>query len=1097
MKHWRITLCALLCFVLLAIFAQTTRVEAAATLTVYLDPAAGNDSADGLTEATAVKTYETAYGKVKAEGGTIVLLSDLEITTDVRLPKSPGTKMVTLTSKTGAEGISGTTDIRFNANTTLENLTVTLKKASSSYGIYGEGYKLVIGENVNCVGIDGYYFSLVGGKRWASASSTDLTVMSGTWRNIYAGTKGYKSGTTVAGVTKDVKLTVTGGTMTGFISPAYSNSAVIGGDVDIHLSNMTAATVYCSPAYTATVSGNVNVTLGEGTNITGSVFCGGDGSGSVTGAVNIILDGADTSGYRQIVVGGDDGYKGSVGSTGITLKKGIVGSGIKDFGTAALDVAQGDTLTIKDAVVVVDTAKCDGQLIFSGAATLNTKAVTGTLNCQIDGDVLINQKYVSAPAGASVVFPESTGVSEYDGSWEKRDLEQFRGLVLTAASGVTVNLYTGFDMTSTAQAKVEPYLVEGNTKYYSNISGKFHYVASGTGYYTYQKNVYISPEEALITTRINATPDKKTGTGWHTSKVYMQTDQVLKVLVSDKALWPEYADVFTTPAFGAGKAAHQHTTQTEMERFIQGLDDADDDMYVYSMGKSAQYNHDIPLVMFTTTDLSGAASLEEAAELVKANGKPTIHYRAHIHGDEYASGEGALAVIKILDGIYGQQVLEKVNVYVIPRLNPDGAQNNLRDFKDDLDGNRDALRMEGSEMTLHHKVFCLFEPEVMLDGHEAYLRQEHEAIAAYGAMIACGFSAQSNQSFRDMSTDMVQSIFDLLEEKGLDGIYYDSEVNGNNPNVARGYVGNQGTLFFLIETRGIRAGKDMYERRVISQVLSATAVIDYVANNAEAVQKVVDDERNRIIDGGMTYNADRVVQLETDSVEHKELAQECIKVDTATGEVTNVTYTPKIYETILRSRTAPTAYVIPAGESFTDAVLELMDKQHIAYSRLPEGAVVQLQQYTGSTTKAELTEEMEVTFPNGAYVFCMNQVRGTILSLLMEPDVTDAASYKGTIAQQGIITAADGVFPVYRYVQDLNSDGSITYDAPITTIRGDMNGDGDVTDADALYLLRHTLFSERYPISQSGDVNGDGDVTDADALYLLRFTLFSERYPLH
>ena len=63
-------------------------------------------------------------------------------------------------------------------------------------------------------------------------------------------------------------------------------------------------------------------------------------------------------------------------------------------------------------------------------------------------------------------------------------------------------------------------------------------------------------------------------------------------------------------------------------------------------------------------------------------------------------------------------------------------------------------------------------------------------------------------------------------------------------------------------------------------------------------------------------------------------------------------------------------------------------------------------------------------------------------------------------------------------------------------VRGDMNGDGDVTDADALYLLRHTLFSDRYPISQSGDVNGDGDVTDADALYLLRYTLFSERYPL-
>jgi len=63
-------------------------------------------------------------------------------------------------------------------------------------------------------------------------------------------------------------------------------------------------------------------------------------------------------------------------------------------------------------------------------------------------------------------------------------------------------------------------------------------------------------------------------------------------------------------------------------------------------------------------------------------------------------------------------------------------------------------------------------------------------------------------------------------------------------------------------------------------------------------------------------------------------------------------------------------------------------------------------------------------------------------------------------------------------------------------IRGDMNNDGDVTDADALYLLRNTLFPDRYPITQSGDVNGDGVVTDADALYLLRNTLFPDRYPL-
>ena len=63
-------------------------------------------------------------------------------------------------------------------------------------------------------------------------------------------------------------------------------------------------------------------------------------------------------------------------------------------------------------------------------------------------------------------------------------------------------------------------------------------------------------------------------------------------------------------------------------------------------------------------------------------------------------------------------------------------------------------------------------------------------------------------------------------------------------------------------------------------------------------------------------------------------------------------------------------------------------------------------------------------------------------------------------------------------------------------ILGDINEDANVDDADAMYLLRYTLFPSRYPIAQSGDVDGSATVDDADALYLLRHTLFPSRYPL-
>ena len=64
-------------------------------------------------------------------------------------------------------------------------------------------------------------------------------------------------------------------------------------------------------------------------------------------------------------------------------------------------------------------------------------------------------------------------------------------------------------------------------------------------------------------------------------------------------------------------------------------------------------------------------------------------------------------------------------------------------------------------------------------------------------------------------------------------------------------------------------------------------------------------------------------------------------------------------------------------------------------------------------------------------------------------------------------------------------------------MRGDFTGDARTDSADAIYLLRHVLFGDDYPVNQSGDFTDDEECSSADAIYLLRHVLFGDDYPLN
>lgn len=1047
-----------LCMVPITIFAAEAR-------TVYLDPASGLDTNNGLTETAPVQTVAAAYAALAgADEGKIVLLSTLTLSAATTFPACD--IPVTITGS----GITTGNHIFFAGDTTLENITLTLTASNNTRYISSEGHDLTIGKGVtNKNGGSGYRFCLTTRYGEGSVDGATLTVKTGNWRNVFAA--GYSKATT-----GDATLVVTGGNISNLLGPTYSGNVT--GNVTMAVSGATVGSICMAPNETGTVAGNVSLTLGSG--VSGKLRIKRlHENATVNGTATVTIDG-DCSGLTEIAHIGSG--VGDITKTRLVLKSGTLDVTPCTFDEVSVEIPQGKTMTLNSCAITANTVNSAGTLLFTGAASLNTTAVTGTLNCDITDATLPEHAYVTAPAGSSVTFPAATGVKENNGFWRASsgefDAANFKGLVLyTTVDGITVELYK--DFSPDAANLVVPTYTEGRYQYYAVNANDIYYGISkprdsnDKTRYELHQTFYISEKEATQKVEFDMTPGVRSTEGWETVEAVCRfTDEVMqKAFPSDAKNWSQYQEIFTTPAFQPGRTQHRQTTQQEMETFLKDLDNPNDNIYVFSLGKTAMGSFDIPLVLVTSVDLPADVTLEQAAALIRAdseqNGKVTVHYQAQIHGDEPAAGEAALGMIKRLDGEYGAGLLDSLNIYVIPRLNPYGAYKGKRvtwiNSSTYVDPNRDFLKLETSETQLRMKAFNLFDPEVVFDNHEYRFNLETKAITKRDMMVCSHILPTYSDAYKEAAIDLAYAAFDQLESDDLTYTWYSSDAQNYSISSVSGGVGSgntafRGTMHILMETLGNNYGKNLYERRVATHVSAVTGILNHLDANAAEVKAVVKAQRDTIVENGKTYKEDDVVILKSSSNYHPEYNIAGTKVNLRNGGEVAFTFEARMADTIVNSRIAPTAYVIPAGESYTKTVLDLMDKQGIFYKFIPAGSAVQLQQYLGSTTTATLTEEKLVTFSEGAYVFCMNQVDSLILSVYMEPDV----SHSSGLAKMGIINATNGEFPIYRYIHDLNEADFIDYTtapaapAGLSTVGAStIGGTGSIYGLDAAKLYEY------------------------------------------
>ncbi|MBP5289209.1 MAG: DUF2817 domain-containing protein, partial [Clostridia bacterium] len=529
-------------------------------------------------------------------------------------------------------------------------------------------------------------------------------------------------------------------------------------------------------------------------------------------------------------------------------------------------------------------------------------------------------------------------------------------------------------------------------------------------------------------------PGTVTGRGYEQTAMPIKNhnDEVLeKVIPSDPKLWPQYRDLFITPGLDENKR-EQVATQEEMMFFLRKTVIPGKNGYLFTAGRSGAYQYEIPAAIFTTTDLRGAESLEDAAAILKKNRKLTVHYQAQIHGNEAAAGEGAMAMIAAITGEKGKAWLRDMDIIVIPRINPDGARAYIRnEVALNINLNRDFILCEAAETRAVQKVYQLFRPDVLIDGHE-YTRLPGPRTGPFDdLMLGVAAGINNGKAIGKLNLDLLIDAFARVQEDGFrvttyPDAPYETKIcvcNAMDPSTGRQYFGLLGTLTILIETPANKMGKQAYLRRVAGHISTVHAILNFAAANKEAICRVVKEERAHIREAGRRYDPDRKFVLTTDLSKNEETALSVRRplFDLATGDVIDENHVGKMYffDTALRSRPYPTAYVLPKGFAWEEKVLEILRCNGIRAGEIPAGECAVLRQYIGSAKRAFLTEEKNVRFPRGAIVIPLAQETGILIATLLEPDGSDATDGKGSLAQNKIIEPSEGAFPVYRSERDL------------------------------------------------------------------------------
>ena len=467
------------------------------------------------------------------------------------------------------------------------------------------------------------------------------------------------------------------------------------------------------------------------------------------------------------------------------------------------------------------------------------------------------------------------------------------------------------------------------------------------------------------------------------------------------ARFPEPTASFDTPAFAPGRRAF--TSDDELLSILRGLAQqgarpgAATQIHLSEIGTSQAGR---PIVAIGFTRPAPVSQIVAPATPLR---RPAVVLIAGQHGDEPAGSEALLVVARELAAGRHAEALDKLDIVLVPRANPDGAAALRRSTEDGSDLDRDHLALATPEAAALATLLRDVAPLVVVDLHEYPVGGAFESKFAAAQRFDAQLQLATVGNLPSFVAKAAEEWFRVplvaaLRDAGLSSEWAhatsadpaDRKVSmaGAAPQIGRNAFGLRNAVSIVVETRGGRLGRAYLKRRVQAGVVAASSVLASAAARAADLARLRQFVEREV--ASLACQGEAVLESALTPSEYA-----LTMLDPQTGEIRRVAvqWDSALELRVVRSRPRPCGYWLAAGQGEAVRRLRLLGVQ---VQLLEEAGEVRGETYRdlvrdatagGATPRLRVqTAPALLDVPAGGYYVSLEQPLANLAIAALEPE---------------------------------------------------------------------------------------------------------------